>query len=151
LSKNDIPIKLLEVKSLTEIKKITKIAILVYGIVSLIFAIILIFFLDAFLTYLNMPTWQNVAHPRMFGGALLVVVIFATLVLSHKDWEWEKIKFGYELMYLWVVINWIMEAVLLGIYFSSLSINAIGETIGDLVIMGVLGILGFYAYFKQRS
>ncbi|MHA1242149.1 MAG: hypothetical protein ACTSQU_15420, partial [Promethearchaeota archaeon] len=77
---------------MTEIKKFTKIVILAYSIVSLIFAVFLIFFLDAFLATLNMPTWQNPAHPRMFGGALLLVVIFALLVLFNKDWDWEKIK-----------------------------------------------------------
>ncbi|MFW9902317.1 MAG: hypothetical protein ACFFDY_13705 [Candidatus Thorarchaeota archaeon] len=136
---------------MTEIKKLTKIAILAYGIVSLIFAIMLIFFTEIFIATLNMPSWQNPAHPRMFGGAMLVVVIFAIAVLLHKDWEWEKIKFAYEVVYPWIPINMIIEISTLIIYSSILSSQAIMQTIMDLIIMTALLILGLFAYIKQRS
>ncbi|MHA2123199.1 MAG: hypothetical protein ACW990_18530, partial [Promethearchaeota archaeon] len=133
---------------MTEIKKITKISILAYGIVSLIFAVLLIFFLDMFLAMQNMPTWQNPAHPRMFGGALIIVVIFAVLVLIHKGWDWEKIKLAYEIMYLWIVINIIMEGSLLAIYSTVLSSAALTQLIMDLIIMSILLVLGVYSYIK---
>jgi len=136
---------------MTEIKKITKISILAYAIVSLIFAVLLLFFLDFFLTMLNMPTWQNPVHTRMFGGALLIVVIFALLVLLHKDWDWEKIKFGYELMYLWIAINIIMEGSVLAIYSPVLSTQAVSQIILDIILMLVLLGLGVYSYIKQRA
>ncbi|TFG16735.1 MAG: hypothetical protein EU531_05575 [Promethearchaeota archaeon] len=136
---------------MTEIKTFTKIAILAYGIVSLIFAIILIFLTDLFLAALNMPTWQNPTHPRMFGGALLVVFIFAVSVLIHKDWDWEKIKFAYQILYIWIPINIAVEAILGMIILPELSINAISETLLDIIIMTVLGILGIIAFIKQKD
>ncbi|MFX1572276.1 MAG: hypothetical protein ACFFB0_05970 [Promethearchaeota archaeon] len=136
---------------MTEIKKITKISILVYGIVCLVFAIYLIFFLDIFLAVVDMPEWQNPYHPRMFGGAMLVVVLFALLVFFKKDWEREKIKLGYELLYFWLIINIIMESSLLAIYVSELSLGALFENILDIIIMAILLVLGVYAYIKQRE
>ena len=136
---------------MTEIKKITKISILAYGIVCLIFAVMLIFFLDFWIAAVNMPTWLNQFHPRGFGGALLVVVIFALLVLINKDWDWEKIKFGYELMYLWLPINIIMEVSVTAIYAPTLSIELISQIIMDIILMSILLVLGIYSYIKQRS
>jgi len=136
---------------MTEIKKLTKIAILAYGGVSLIFGILLVFLTDIFLATLNMPTWQNPAHPRMFGAALFLVTIFALLVLLHKDWDWEKIKFAYEILYLWAPINIIIEASVMAINFPLLSTEVIFETILDITIMIVLLIIGIVAYIKQRS
>ena len=136
---------------MTEIKKITKISILAYGIVCLIFAVMLIFFLDFWIAAVNMPTWLNQFHPRGFGGALLVVVIFALLVLINKDWDWEKIKFGYELMYLWLPINIIMEVSVSALYAPTLSNELLSQLIMDVILMSILLVLGVYSYIKQRS
>ena len=136
---------------MTEIKKITKISILAYGIVCLIFAVMLIFFLDFWIAAVNMPTWLNQFHPRGFGGALLVVVIFALLVLINKDWDWEKIKFGYELMYLWLPINIIMEVSVSALYAPTLSTEILSQVIMDVILMSILLVLGVYSYIKQRS
>jgi len=136
---------------MTEIKKITKISILAYGIVCLIFAVMLIFFLDFWIAAVNMPTWLNQFHPRGFGGALLIVVIFALLVLINKDWDWEKIKFGYELMYLWLPINIIMEVSVGALYAPTLSNELLSQLIMDVILMSILLVLGVYSYIKQRS
>lgn len=136
---------------MTEIKKITKISIFALGLASLIFGIMLVFLTDFFIANLNMPAWQNPVHPRLYGGALFVLTIFAVLVLLHKDWDWEKIKFGYELMYLLVLINLILEVSIVIIYSSTSSSEAIAEGILDIVLMCVLGVLGLYSYIKQRE
>ena len=136
---------------MTEIKKITKISILLYGIVSLIFAVLLIFVTDFFLAALNMPTWQNPLHPRMFGGALFTVVIFALLVLLNKDWDWEKIKLAYEVLYLWLLINIIVEGSMVAFYGSVFSPELVTQLIMDVIIMSVLLVLGIYSYMRQRG
>lgn len=136
---------------MTEIKKFTKIAILIYGIVSLFFAVYVIFFLDVFLTIINMPTWGNPYHPRMFGGALLVVVIFMLLVLLKKNLDWEKIKLAYQVLSLWVPINLLVEGTLLAIYAPTLTPTAISQNILDLIIMSAILVLLLIAYIKQRS
>ena len=136
---------------MTEIKKITKISILAYGIVSLIFAIMLIFLLDFWIAAVNMPTWLNEFHPRGFGGALLVVVIFAILVLVNKDWDWEKIKVAYVVVYTWLPINIIMEVSVTAIFLPTLSNELLSQIIMDTILMSILLVLGVYSYIKQRE
>ena len=136
---------------MTEIKKITKISILAYGIVSLIFAIMLIFLLDFWIAAVNMPTWLNEFHPRGFGGALLVVVFFALLVLFNKDWDWEKIKVAYVVVYTWLPINIIMEVSVTAIFLPTLSNELLSQIIMDVILMSILLVLGVYSYIKQRE
>jgi len=136
---------------MTEIKKFTKISILAYGIVCLIFAVMLIFFLDLWLVAVNMPTWLNEFHPRGFGGALLVVVIFAILVLVNKDWDWEKIKVAYVVVYTWLPINIIMEVSVTAIFLPTLSNELVSQIIMDTILMSILLVLGVYSYIKQRE
>ncbi|KKN42762.1 hypothetical protein LCGC14_0710050 [marine sediment metagenome] len=136
---------------MTEIKKITKISILAYGIVCLIFAIMLIFLLDFWIAAVNMPTWLNEFHPRGFGGALLVVVFFAIFVLFNKDWEWEKIKVAYLVVYSWLPINIIMEVSVTAIFLPTLSNELLSQIIMDVILMSILLVLGVYSYIKQRE
>ncbi|MBY9021072.1 MAG: hypothetical protein KGD67_08435 [Candidatus Lokiarchaeota archaeon] len=136
---------------MTEIKKLTKIAILAYGIVCLIFAIMLIFLLDFWIAAVNMPTWLNEFHPRGFGGALLVVVFFALLVLFNKDWDWEKIKVAYVVVYTWLPINIIMEVSVTAIFLPTLSNELLSQIIMDTILMSILLVLGVYSYIKQRE
>ena len=138
------------IKKMTEIKKITKISILAYGIVCLIFAIMLIFFLDLWLVAVNMPTWLNEFHPRGFGGALLIVVVFAILVLVKKDWDWEKIKIAYLIVYLWLPINLIIEISLAIIYAPTTSSELLSQVFMDVILMSILLLLGVISYFKQE-
>ncbi|MFW9878398.1 MAG: hypothetical protein ACFFG0_35395, partial [Candidatus Thorarchaeota archaeon] len=101
---------------MTEIKKLTKISLLAYGTVCFIYFILTTFLLDMLLpasTGLNNPF-----HPRMFGGALLVVTIYSFLIVIKKSWEWEKIKLTFEFMYSWILVNIIVEASLLALYGS---------------------------------
>lgn len=136
---------------MTEIKKLTKIAILAYGIVCLIFAIMLIFLLDFWIAAVNMPTWLNEFHPRGFGGALLVVVFFALLVLFNKDWDWEKIKVAYVVVYTWLPINIIMEVSVTAIFLPTLSNELLSQIIMDTILGSILLVLGVYSYIKQRE
>ena len=133
---------------MTEIKKITKISIAAYAIVCLIFALMLLFFLDAWIALVNMPTWLNEFHPRGFGGALLVVVVFAILVFVNKSWDWEKIKVAFIVMYAWLPINMIIEAIL--ILITPISNELLSQGVMDLIIEGILLALGIYSYIKQE-
>jgi len=136
---------------MTEIKRITKISILAYGIVCLLFAVMLIFFLDFWRAMVNMPTWLNQFHPRGFGGALLIVVLFALLVLFNKDWDWEKIEVAYLVLYSWLPINITLEVLVTAIYFPTLSNELISQIVMDVILMSTLLVLGIYSYMKQRG
>jgi hypothetical protein len=133
---------------MTEIKKITKISIAAYAIVCLIFAIMLMFFLDAWIAVVNMPTWVNEFHPRGFAGALLVVVLFGILVFVNKNWDWEKIKVAYIVLYAWLPINITIEATL--IVITPISNELLSQGVMDLIIESILLVLGIYSYIKQE-
>jgi hypothetical protein len=108
----------------------------------------LIFFLDAWIAVVNMPTWLNEFHPRGFGGALLVVVFFAILVFVNKSWDWEKIKVAFIVIYAWLPINMALEATL--IVITPISNELLSQGVMDLIIESILLVLGIYSYIKQE-
>ncbi|MFW9971009.1 MAG: hypothetical protein ACFFDF_12515 [Candidatus Odinarchaeota archaeon] len=103
-----------------------------------------------FIASLNMPTWQNPAHPRMFGAALFIVVIYVLLVLLKKDLDWEHIKVAFLVMFSWLPLNILAEVVTIAIYGPTLSFQVISEGVLDITIMSVLFVLNLIAYIKQR-
>ena len=133
---------------MTEVLKITKISLLVYGIVCLLYSSLAIFFLDMMEPMLGpMDPFQ----PRLFGGVLLVIAIFAFLIVFKKDWDWEHIKFGYLVLYSLLLSTIIMEGAVTVMLYSTLSAEGISMHLMDLIIMPVLLILGIYAYMKQKE
>ncbi|MFW9839137.1 MAG: hypothetical protein ACFFE7_16600 [Candidatus Thorarchaeota archaeon] len=131
---------------MTEIKTITKVALLAYGIVCLLYGFLGIFFTSMMEPMLGpMDPFQ----PRLFGGVLIVIAIYAFLIIFKKDWEWENVKFGYLVLYSLLVSTIIMEGSVTALLFPTLSAEAIGMHVMDLIIMPVLLILGIYSYLKQ--
>ncbi|MFW9789311.1 MAG: hypothetical protein ACFFE1_16690, partial [Candidatus Thorarchaeota archaeon] len=91
---------------MTEIKTITKVALLAYGIVCLLYGFLGIFFTSMMEPMLGpMDPFQ----PRLFGGVLIVIAIYAFLIIFKKDWEWENVKFGYLVLYSLLVSTIILE------------------------------------------
>jgi len=88
-------------------------------------------------------------QPRLFGGVLLVIAVYAFLIIFKKDWEWEHVKFGVLILYSLLVSTIVMEASVTALLFSTLSATAISMHVLDLIIMPVLLILGIYSYMKQ--
>lgn len=88
-------------------------------------------------------------QPRLFGGVLIVIAIYAFLIIFKKDWEWENIKLGYLILYSLLVSTIIMEGSVTALLLSTLSAEAVGMHVMDLIIMPVLLILGLYSYVKQ--
>ncbi|TKJ22967.1 MAG: hypothetical protein CEE43_04430 [Promethearchaeota archaeon Loki_b32] len=60
---------------MTEIKKITKISLIVVAIIPFLFGVMLVFLWDIIL---NTEGWTNPLHPRAFGG-LCFSVLFLQL------------------------------------------------------------------------
>ena len=72
-------------KKMTEIKKITKIALLAYGIVNLIYGPISLFFPEFFIG-LGVTTAETNPYALRFGGAtLLGIAIFSILIALKKN------------------------------------------------------------------
>ncbi|MFW9806428.1 MAG: hypothetical protein ACFFFK_06835, partial [Candidatus Thorarchaeota archaeon] len=82
---------------------------------------------------------------------LFVIAIFAFLIIFKKDWEWEYVKFGYLVLYALLASTIIMEGSVTALLFSTLSAEAIGMHVFDMIIMPVLLILGLYSYMKQSG
>lgn len=134
---------------MTEIKKITKISLLAYGIVNILYGPIALFLPDFFIN-LGVMTSETNPYILRFGGAtLLGISIFSFIILIKKDWEWEKIKLAYEFLYYLLIANIILEPTKLA--FGTPSSLMIFQTIMDLIIMAVLLVLGVYSYIKQRE
>jgi hypothetical protein len=134
---------------MTELKTITKISLLVYGLVCLLFGFMNIFLLDAFVT--PMTGWTNPLHPRMFGGVLLVIAVFDFLILFKKDWEWEQVKVAFLVLYSLILVTIIMEVSVTAVYLASFSAAVVSEMIFENIVMSVLFALGVFSYLKQRA
>ncbi len=131
---------------MTEIKKITKISLLAYGIVNILYGPMAIFFPVP----LFIPSTTNPYNARFGGAVLLGIAIFSFLILIKKDWEWERIKLAYQFLYYLLVANIILEPTRL-LFPATDLMMMISQTILDMIIMSTLLVLGVYSYFKQRE
>ena len=82
---------------MTEIQKITKVSLLAYGIVCLLYGILAIFLLDMMVPILGpMDPFQ----PRLFGGVLFVIGIFNFLIIKQIKIKINKNKSKNHLNYI---------------------------------------------------
>jgi hypothetical protein len=130
---------------MTEIKKLTKIALLAYGIVNIIYGPMGIFFPVP----LFIPPTTNPFNVRYNGAVLLGIAIFSFLILIRKGWDWERIKLAYEFLYYLLIAMMILEPTRL--LFPTPTPMMISQTIMDMIIMSALFVLGLIAYLKQRG
>lgn len=133
---------------MTEIRNITKVSLLLYAIVCVLYGILAIF-LPGMMEAMLGP--MDPFQPRLFGGVLFVIAIYAFLIILKKDWDWEYVKFGYLILYSLLVSTIIMEGSVTALLFPTLSAAAISMHAFDLIIMPVLLILGLYSYMKQSG
>ncbi|MFW9866715.1 MAG: hypothetical protein ACFFEN_11525 [Candidatus Thorarchaeota archaeon] len=134
---------------MTEIKKLTKISLIIIAIVGFLFGTMLVFLYD---TTLNFEGWTNPYYPRFFGGICYLITIFAILLLRKK--EWEEIKLTFAFLYGFVIPTLIIEIVttisgMLGSTLQPLTVLASLTTTTPL--MAVLLVLGIVTYIRQRS
>ena len=129
---------------MTEIKKITKISLLLYGIVNIIYGPVgLLFPVPLFI-----DSTTNPFNVRYNAATLLGIAIFCFLILLKKKREWENVKLLYEYLYYLLVAMMILEPTRL--LFGIPTEMMIMQTIMDMIIMSVLLVLGVYSYIKQR-
>ena len=131
---------------MTEIKKITKIALVYNAIVTFLFAILLILLTEFFLTPLT--GWTNPLSPRNFGGLCLLSAIFSVILLRKK--EWEEIKLTYAFIFSFFTMTIPIELIVMGVLWSTLSVAAISQTILNQILMISIFSLGVLSYYKQQ-
>ncbi len=134
---------------MTEIKMLTKISLLIYGLVCTLYGVLTVFMTEMMEATLGGP--MGPLYPRMLGGIFLTIAIFNFLILIKKDWDWEYIKFGFTLLYAMILSSIIMEGSYTALLFPTLSTEAIGFHVMDLLIMPILLILGIVSYMKQKE
>ena len=131
---------------MTEIKKITKIALVYNAIVTFLFAILLIFLTELFLVPLT--GWTNPLSPRNFGGLCLLSAIFSVILLRKK--EWEEIKLTYAFIFSFFTMTIPIELIVMGVLWPTLSVAAISQTILNQILMISIFSLGVLSYYKQQ-
>ena len=132
-----------------EIKMLTKISLLIYGLICTLYGVLTVFMTDMILATLGLP--NDPIYPRMLGGIFFTIAIFDFLILIKKDWDWEYIKFGWTLLYAMIVSCLIIEGSYFVLWYPTLSTSAIGFHVMDLLIMPMLLILGIASYMKQKE
>ena len=131
---------------MTEIKKITKIALVANAIVTFIFSILLIFLVELFITPLT--GWTNPLSPRNFGGICLLSAIFSIILLRKK--EWEEIKLTFAFIFSFFLLTIPIELIVTVVYAPTLSAAAISQSILNQILMCSLLTLGILSYIKQE-
>ena len=129
---------------MTEIKNLTKIALIVDAVIFLIFGTMQVFLYDMTLNY---EGWTDPFHVRAFGGILYVAAFYAVIMLLKKDWE--EIKLAYLFLFSLCVPVIIVEAALLGVLGSTFMAATVSQMIFDLIIICAKLALGIVAYLRQ--
>ena len=134
---------------MTEVKTLTKIALLAYGIACLLFGFMLIIMTATFLDPL-VPGWEvNVFHPRVLGGFLVVIGFFDFLMILNKKWEWDHIKVAYMALFAFIVP--MITGQILYLVLLSPTAAFVGEMMLEIPLEAVLLILGIIGYLKQSG
>ena len=131
---------------MTEIKKITKIALIWYGIAGILFAFIYLVLPDLYVTMIQYP--YN--DPIMFwslGGTMLVLGV-ASLIASFKK-EWEEIKLFFLFSMMWILYFIIMN--IFTIVLLVLPDMTLMNQVMNIVLLTFNLVLGIFCWMKQRS
>jgi len=131
---------------MTEIKKLTKIVLIVYAIIWFLFGTLLTFLFDM---TMNPEGWTNPYLPRLFGGVNYISAIFAILMLRKKEWEEIKLTFAYFIGIL--ISTLIFETTVFAIVGSTFGASVIMSHLFNITIEALLLVLGIVSYIKQRS
>ena len=131
---------------MTEIKKFTKIVLLVDAILWFMFGTLITFLYDM---TMNPEGWTNPFLPRLFGGVNYLSAIFAILMLRKK--EWEEIKFTFEYFLGLIITTLIIEVTVFATFSSTFGASQILNNSFTITVEVVLLTLGIVTYIKQRS
>jgi hypothetical protein len=131
---------------MTEVKKFTKIVLLVDTIMWFLFGILLTFLYDM---ALNPEGWTNPYLPKMFGGVNLVSAIFAILMLRKNEWEEIKLTFAYFIGILLSTLS--IEITVYITFYSTFGASWRIQAFLPITVEAVLLVLGIVSYIKQRS
>ncbi|MBY9019647.1 MAG: hypothetical protein KGD67_01220 [Candidatus Lokiarchaeota archaeon] len=132
---------------MTEIKKITKIALIWYGVAGLLFAFSYLVLTEIFAwTIMQWPYNDPVTFWSM-GISLLAFGIGSLMAYFKK--EWEEIKLLFVVMLMWVLMSLIMDIFI--VTLLNLLATPMMFMIVNIVLLAFNLVLGIYSWMKQRS
>ena len=132
---------------MTEIKKITKIALLWYCVAGLLFAFFFLALTDFYAWGLMQWPYNDPFAFWSLGGTMLVLSLASLMAYFKK--EWEEIKLFLELMLMWVTMMIIIDIIALALL--GLPATPMMYMIVNIILLTFNLVLGIYCWMKQRS
>jgi hypothetical protein len=132
---------------LTEIKKITKITLLWYGVAGLLFAFMYLVISDFYFYTIVQWPYNDPVGFWISGGVMLVLGITALMAIFNKEWEEIKLFFLFSMM--WLAYMIIMDIVAIAIL--SFPETPLMTMITNIILLTFNLVLGIICWVKQRS
>ena len=129
---------------MTEIKKLTKIVMIYYGIAGALFSLLYLLFIDLQLT--NWP-WPDPVPFWAMGSTMLVLAIASFLAFFRR--EWEEIKIYFEIMIMQGIGSILMDIAI--VVVVPLNEAVMSQMVFNFIILSFNLIIGLLVYIKQRA
>ena len=131
---------------MTEIKKITKIALIWYTVAGFLFAFMFIVLTDFTMNFMQWP-YNDPINFWFQGGTMLVFAITTLLALFIK--EWERIKLFFFLVIIWDIMVLIMDIVALAVL--NFPETPFMMMITFIILLTFNLVIGLVSWMTQRS
>lgn len=132
---------------MTEIKKITKITLIWYGVAGILFAFLYIVFTDFYIFGIMQWPYNDLVSLWLSGSSMLFMGIASLLAVFKKDWDEIKLFFLFAIMWLIgpIIIN------IVAITLLSFPATPRMSMMTNIVILFFNLVLGTISWIKQRS
>ena len=129
---------------MAEISKNMKILIGIHIIIAIIYGFLYLVIPEIFSKLIDAPYFDPHVW-RLWGGTLLILVIFGVLMIKRA--EWENMKIFWEFIIIWLIMIFIIDLVTL--FAISRSATNISSQLVDIILVGVLIVVDIYFYMQE--
>ena len=132
---------------MTEIKKITKIALIWYGVAGLLFAFMYLVISDFYFYTIVQWPYNDPVSIWITGGIMLVLGITSIMAIFKKEWEEIRLFFLFSMMWLayMIIMNIVAVAIL------SFPETPLMTMVTNIILLTFNLVLGIICWMKQRS
>ena len=132
---------------MTEIKKITKIALIWYGVAGLLFAFMYLVISDFYFYTIVQWPYNDPVSFWITGGIMLVLGITSIMAIFKKEWEEIRLFFLFSMMWLayMIIMNIVAVAIL------SFPETPLMTMVTNIILLTFNLVLGIICWMKQRS
>lgn len=132
--------------SMAEISKNMKILIIIHIVIAIIYGFLYLVIPEIFSTLNDAPYFDPHVW-RLWGGTLIVLVIFGVVMIKVAEWENIKVFWGFVII--WIIMILIID--LATLFTISRSATNIASLLVDIVILIVLAITDIYFYMQEEK